>query len=154
MLHGIAGRYLDGSNGVRGLYLIVGGKNHAHWELRYQLHGRGHWMGLGSAKDFSLSEARDRAPKERQRLHDKDDPLAARRAERAAKAAAGASTKTFKECADAYVAAHNSGWKSAKHGDTWISTLATYVHPKLTNLDVAAVDRDRVLVVPINRAQQ
>ena len=39
-------------------------------------------------KDFTLTEARDRARKERQRLHDKDDPLAARRAERAAKAAA------------------------------------------------------------------
>jgi integrase len=147
MRRGVAGRYLDGGAGVRGLYLIVGGENNAHWELRYQLHGRGHWMGLGSAKDFSLSEARDRARKERQRLHDKDDPLAARRAVRAAKAAAAASTKTFKECADAYIAAHRSGWKSAKHGHTWISTLATYVHPKLANLDVAAVNRARVLDV-------
>jgi integrase len=144
---GVPGRYLDGGNGVRGLYLIVGGKANAHWELRYQLRGRGHWMGLGSAKDFTLSEARERARKERQRLHDKDDPLAARRAERAAKALAATSTKTFREAADAYIAAHRAGWKSAKHGHTWISTLATYVHPKLGALDVAAVDRARVLDV-------
>lgn len=48
---GVKGRYLDGGNGVRGLYLIVGGKNAAHWELRYELNKRGHWMGLGSARD-------------------------------------------------------------------------------------------------------
>src|SRR6516165_6346400 len=104
MRRGVAGRYIDGgSTGVRGLYLIVGGKNNAHWELRYQQREVGHWMGLGSARDFTLTEARDRARKERQRLTDKEDPLAVRRAERAAKAAAAAATKTFKWCAEAYI---------------------------------------------------
>jgi integrase len=148
MRRGVEGRYLDGgSTGVRGLYLIVGGKNNAHWELRYQQREVGHWMGLGSARTFTLTEARDRARKERQRLHDGDDPLLLRRAERAAKAAAAATTKTFKWCADAYITAHSSSWKSAKHGHTWRSSLATYALPKLGNLDVAAVDRARVLDV-------
>jgi integrase len=144
---GVAGRYIDGgTTGVRGLYLIVGGKNNAHWELRYQQRERGHWMGLGSAKDFTLTEARDRARKERQRLHDGDDPLLLRRRERAAKAAAAASTKTFKESADAYVAAHSKGW-SAKHGAQWLSSLQTFVFPRIANLDVAHIDRARVLDV-------
>jgi integrase len=147
MRRGVAGRYLDGGNGVRGLYLIVGGKANAHWELRYELHGRGHWMGLGSAKDFSLNEARDRARRERQRLADGDDPLQLRRAERAAKAMAAAATKTFKEAAEAYITAHSSSWKSAKHGQQWRNSLQTYVYPKLATLDVAAIDRARVLDV-------
>jgi integrase len=148
MRRGVAGRYLDGgSTGVRGLYLIVGGKSNAHWELRYQQREVGHWMGLGSARDFTLTEARERARKERQRLHDGDDPLVLRRAERAAKAAAAASTRTFKQCAEGYIAAHSSAWKSAKHGQQWLASLQTYVFPKLANVDVAAIDRGRVLDV-------
>src|SRR4029077_5366011 len=96
---------------------------------------------------FSLSEARERAKAQRQKLTDKNDPLALRRAERAAKAAAAASAKTFREAADAYIAAHRAGWKSAKHGQQWITSLATFVYPKIGNLDVAAVDRARVLDV-------
>jgi len=62
--------------------------------LRYQLHGRAHWMGLGSAREFSLKEVRERANAERQKLSDKTDPLQLRRAERAAKAATAATVKT------------------------------------------------------------
>ncbi len=88
------GRYLDvvgkstggdpSKEPVRGLYLIVANKTNAHWELRYQLNGRTRWMGLGSASDFSLAEARTRARLERQKLTDKIDPLEVRRAEHAA----------------------------------------------------------------------
>jgi hypothetical protein len=55
---GEPGRHLDGgTNGVKGLYLIVRNKRAAHYEFRFQLHERGHWMGLGSARDFNLNEA-------------------------------------------------------------------------------------------------
>jgi Arm DNA-binding domain len=79
---GEPGRHLDGgTNGVKGLYLIVRNKRAAHYEFRFQLHERGHWMGLGSARDFNLNEARNRARKERQRLAEGDNPLAVRRAD-------------------------------------------------------------------------
>jgi integrase len=145
---GEPGRYLDGgANGVKGLYLIVQNKKAAHYECRYQLRGRGHWMGLGSARDFSLEEARERARKERQRLADGDDPLQLRRAERAAKAAAAATEKTFKECATAYIQQHQAGWKSAKHGQTWLTTLQDYAFPKIGAMDVAAIDRQHILQI-------
>jgi integrase len=86
--HGRPGRHRDGD--VRGLYLCVGGKKNAHWSLRYQLNHRSHWMGLGSAREFSLHQARDRANEQRRKLADKDDPLLLRRADRSAKAAAAA----------------------------------------------------------------
>ena len=101
---GAVGRYLDGGrDGVPGLYLIIGGRNNAHWELRFELNGRARWMGLGSCRVFTLKDARERAKKHRQHLADGNDPLQLRRAERAAKAAAAAATKTFKECAEAYL---------------------------------------------------
>jgi integrase len=148
MRRGEPGRYLDGgANGVKGLYLIVQNKRAAHYELRFQLRERGHWMGLGSARDFNLNEARGRARRERQRLADGDNPLAVRRAERAAKAAAAATAKTFKECAAAYIQQHQAGWKSAKHGQTWLSSLQDYVFPKIGAMDVAAIDRQQELQV-------
>jgi hypothetical protein len=146
MRGGAPGRHLD-KGGERGLYLIVAGPNAAHWELRYQLNGRGRWMGLGSARTFTLLEARERARVSRQKLADKIDPLEVRRVERAQQAAATASVKTFREAADGYIAAHRAKWRSAKHGHQWIASLATYVHPLIGNFDVAAIDTPAILKV-------
>jgi hypothetical protein len=86
---GKKGRHLDGGpGGVRGLYLEIESKTNAHYLLRFQLNHRTRWMGLGSARTFALPEARTRAKVERQKLADKIDPLAVRRAERAKAAAA------------------------------------------------------------------
>ena len=43
---------------IRGLYLQVTASGAKSWVLRYQLRGQERWMGLGSAADFSLREAR------------------------------------------------------------------------------------------------
>jgi integrase len=148
---GQPGRHRDGE--VRGLYLDVGGKRNAHWALRYQLNHRPHWMGLGSARDFNLTEARERARKERQRLYDGDDPLLLRRADRAAKAATQAVTKTFREAAEGYLRDHQGKWKNAQHGKQWLSTLQTYVYPKLGPIDVRAIGRPHVLDVLRQRVE-
>ena len=145
---GAIGRYLDGGRyGLPGLYLIIGGRNNAHWELRFELNGRARWMGLGSCRVFTLKDARERAKKHRQHLADGNDPLQLRRAERAAKAAAAAATKTFKECAEAYLEDNRAKWKSAKHGKQWVTSLANHVYPKIGNLDVAAIEMPHVLSV-------
>ena len=78
------GRYHDGA----GLYLQVDGPGNASWQRRYQLHGKEHWIGLGSAFVFGLEEARERNGKVSQQLADKIDPLTTRREERAQAAAA------------------------------------------------------------------
>jgi integrase len=149
--HGKPGRHRDGD--VRGLYLCIGGKRNAHWSLRYQLNHRPHWMGLGSAREFSLSQARDRANEQRRRLADKDDPLLLRRADRAAKAAAAATTKTFREAARDYLQDHSGKWKNAQHGKQWLATLESYVYPKLGALNVAAIGRASVLDVMRQRVE-
>ena len=110
---GAPGRHHDGG----GLYLIVDSKTAAHWEWRYQLHGKPRHMGLGSAGAYTLDEARERSRRVSQQLTDGVDPLAAKRAQQAANAAAAAvKIVTFKEAADGYIAKNQASWKSAVHG--------------------------------------
>ena len=135
------GRYLDG----RGLYLQVLSKSNRSWLLRFQRDGRERWMGLGSVHDFSLDEARERARKARQQLKDGIDPLDARRADKAARALEAAKTMSFRQCAEAYIAANRGAWKNAKHGGQWTNTLLTYVYPHIGNLPAAAIDTGLVL---------
>ena len=140
-------RHLDsGVAGQRGLYLEIASKTSAHWLLRYQLNHRTRWMGLGSARVFALAEARARAKIERQKLADKVDPLAVRRAERA-KAAAAPEVLTFAKAAQGYNDAHERMWSNAKHRDAFLSTLKQYAFPHIGALDVAAIDTPRVLAV-------
>ena len=48
------GKYSDGA----GLYLQVLGADSKSWLYRYWIGGKERWMGLGSFKDLSLSQAR------------------------------------------------------------------------------------------------
>src|SRR5262245_6961651 len=92
------GRYADGA----GLYLQIGGPSAASWLLRFERNGRERWYGLGPFHTFGLSEARERARKARQQLHDGIDPLEAKRQQRAQAAAAALKTLSFGEAAQAY----------------------------------------------------
>ena len=148
MRRGDKGRHLDGgASGQRGLYLVVAHKTAAHWELRFQVNRRARWMGLGSARTFTLEQARQRAKAAREQLADKIDPLDQRRAERAQTLAIAAVKKTLKECAELYIAAHRAEWRSAQHGADWLSTLQRYVYPKIGSLNVADVGVPQVLAV-------
>jgi len=137
------GRYGDGY----GLCLQVTPSGTKSWLLRYERKGRERWMGLGPLHTFDLAEARERARKARQQLHDGIDPLDAREADRAAKALEAARTITFEKAALAYFDAHERSWKNAKHRAQFLSTLKTYAFPKIGNLAVAAIDKGLVLKV-------
>jgi Arm DNA-binding domain len=76
---GERGRFFDDA----GMYLVIGGKNSANWTRRYELDHRAHWMGLGSARTFTLDEARVRNREVSKLLADGIDPLVKRRAKRA-----------------------------------------------------------------------
>jgi hypothetical protein len=98
------GRHFDG----QGLYLVVSGKKAAHWERRYELNHKPHWLGLGSARTFTLEEARERNRAVSKLLADGIDPLQQRRIERAARTAATAKMRTFQEAAEEYIQRHQS----------------------------------------------
>ena len=140
---GVPGRHFEGL----GLYLVIKNRRNANWTRRYELNHKAHQIGLGSAFAFTLGEARERNRKISQQLADGVDPLAQKRAQRAAQAAAAAKVMTFKEAAAAYFEAHQAKWRSVVHGRQWRNSLATYVHPVIGALDVAAVDVPAVLRV-------
>lgn len=136
-----AGRYGDGN----GLYLLVresgAGRLARAWVLRYRMPGgRMREMGLGSADLFPLADTRQRAAELMRKVKLGTDPLSERDA---AKAEAGLG-KTFSDVADAYIAAHEAGWRNQKHRQQWKNTLATYVFPVIGNLPVASVDTGAV----------
>jgi integrase len=133
---GAPGLYADGW----GLYLLVGRNGTKSWVYRYRQGGRLRDMGLGPLRLVSLAEAREAAQVWRKRRHNGEEPIAARRAEKAAKRLEAARAISFRECAERYIAAHRAGWKNAKHAAQWPSTLATYAYPIFGELAVQAVN--------------
>ena len=140
---GVRGNHFDGN----GLRLEIRSANSGSWVSRYELNGREHWMGLGPVRAFSLSEARARNRRVRQKLADGIDPLDERRAEQAAKLAATTKTVTFITAAELFIASNSSKWRSAKHGSQWAASLQTYAYPIIGALPVSAIDVPLILRV-------
>jgi hypothetical protein len=139
-----SGRYRCGL--VKGLLLQISDTGAKSWVLRYERHGRERMMGLGSASEFSLKEARaERARAARQLLADGRDPLAVKHADRAAAKAADARKLIFREAAQRYFDQHESKWHSASHRDQFLTSLRTYVFPVLGDVDVATIDTPDIL---------
>lgn len=137
------GRYRD----ERGLYLQVMSSTNRSWLLRFERNGRERWMGLGSAKTFTLEEARERAREARKLLADGIDPLEAKRASKAARVLASAKVLTFRQAAERYFEDHSRKWSNAKHRAQFTSTLEAYVYPHVGDLPVATLDTSLVLKV-------
>jgi integrase len=114
---GVPGLYLQVTGTVEGL---VTGRS---WIYRYQLNGRERQMGLGSLDDVSLAAARDKARDARALRAEGRDPIEARDQEAAAQRRAEARAVTFRECAEAYVKAHEAEWSNPVHRAQWRSTL-------------------------------
>jgi hypothetical protein len=128
--------------------LEVKGPSSAYWISRYQLNGVIRYMGLGSAFDFNLAEARTRNRKiVRQPLADGTDPLLTKRTARAAAKAAAAADVTFDEACRRFLEQHGGKWDSPKHAKQWEATLATYAAPILGTQPVGKIDVPLVLKV-------
>ena len=130
-----------------GLYLQVGAGGAKSWIFRFKRSGTERWMGLGSAGEVPLRDAREAASECRRRIRAGIDPISGREAARGQAAAEAAKAITFKECAEKYIDAHKTAWRNAKHAAQWQSTLATYAEPVLGALSIAAIDTGMVLTV-------
>jgi len=133
--------------GVAGLSLQVTPRGARSWVLRAMVGGKRREMGLGGYPDVTLAGAREKARIARDKIDNGIDPVAERMLARSALAAAVAATMTFSEAAEKYIAAHESGWKSAKHADQWNNTLTTYAYPVIGKIAVADVETSHVMRV-------
>jgi integrase len=104
-------------------------------------------MGLGGFPEVPLAAAKTAAREAREMIRKGIDPIEARKAAQSALKAASARMMTFKEAAEAYIAAHEDGWKNEKHRQQWANTLSTYAHPKIGALSVADIDLPHILEI-------
>ena len=139
----VRGRYRDDQ--VRGLLLVVQNENSAAWTLRYEFAGRERWLGLGSAREFGIRLARERALEARRKLADGLDPLAERKVAQANARAAQDKQATFAECAVAYYEQNAERWTNAKHRAAFLSTLKQFVFPVFGARPVSEIDTALVL---------
>ena len=101
------GRHSDGDN----LYLSISTNGGKRWVFFYRHGGKRKEMGLGSAGQVSLKEARGKAQDAQRLLRDGIDPLAAKESKRRAQAV----IPTFGAFADEYLASHRSKFRNEKH---------------------------------------
>jgi integrase len=137
------GRYADGG----GLYLQVSESGTRSWLFRFERDGQERQMGLGPARDVSLSEAREKASACRKLLLAGVDPIENRRGERARARIEAVRGATFEDCAEQYITAREGGWTNAVHRKQWRSTLATYAYPIIGKLSIDAVDTALVIKI-------
>ena len=123
------GKHGDG----RGLYLVVSETEARKWVLRIQTQGKRHDVGLGSASEVSLADAREAAEDMRRAYRRGANPIAARRRAREA-------IPTFREAALMVHQEHRPSWKNAKHTAQWLSTLERYVFPRFGDMSVIDID--------------
>ncbi len=138
-----AGMFADGG----GLYLRVSKTGGKSWIFRFMLAGRAREMGLGAFPDIDLAEARIKAGDQRKLLAERKDPIESRKAEVMEVALVEARKQTFRQCAEAYITAHEASWRNAKHKAQWPSTLQAYVYPVFGHLPVQDIDVGLVLKV-------
>ena len=126
------GRYSDGD----GLILEVRPGGSKSWIARLQMNGRRRDYGLGSLKDISLTEARDKAREYRKQLRSGIDPLEVKRAAR--------EIPTFEKAAKTYHAEWKKRRRNAKHEAQWLSSLETYAFPRFGELRVDQIGTGHV----------
>lgn len=151
----VAGMYHDGG----GLYLQVSKTGSKSWILRYTLAKKTREFGLGSMREWSLAQARERALKYRQMVSDGVDPILVKKERQAQllleRRELEKKSITFAQCAAEYHESNRSHWKNAKHADQWINTLTTYAFPLLGKRPVELIDREliREVLLPIWKAK-
>jgi integrase len=137
------GMYADGG----GLYLQVSQNGTRSWIFRFKQSGRSRDMGLGSLTAVSLATAREIAADCRRKRSAGLDPIQTRKADRLQAQLAAARSMTFDQCRDAFIEAHKSAWRNAKHRAQWTNSLATYVGSVFGSMPIQSVDVALVMKV-------
>ena len=131
------GKHSDG----QGLWLIKRSDGGAQWMLRISLGGKRREMGLGSANDVSLKEARELASEYRKLAKQGIDPINFRLAEKRALLKPG---KSLAEIATAAYEAKKAELKNDGINARWFSPLQLHILPKLGRLSVEDITQQDI----------
>jgi integrase len=133
--------------GVAGLYLQFVSINARSWILRTIIGGKRREIGLGGFPDTPLADAKIKARKTKDAIEAGADPIREKREARRKLAAEREKAVTFKVAATAYIAAHEAGWKNAKHAAQWTSTLEHYAYPIVGDVLVRDIALSHILKI-------
>ena len=122
------GRYGDGNN----LYLVVDHKTSKRWVIRLTINGKRRDMGLGSAFNFNIREARELATHYIKLAKQGIDPIQDRLKEK------GLET-TFKECVYKVHELNKPTWKTEIIGTQWINSFIHHVFPKIGHMAISEI---------------
>jgi integrase len=136
------GRHSDGG----GLYLQVTPTGAKSWLFMFKRDGKRSELGLGSVRDVSLAEARQKAADARKLVDAGKNPLEERRAAEAARKAQ-AGKPTFGDLADSLIESIAAGFRNAKHLDQWRMTLGPTYCSLIRSKSVDAITTADVLAV-------
>ena len=125
-----------------------GGKPTRSWLFQYSSNGKIRQMGLGSAVDVSLAEAREKAAANRKLFKAGADPIALKHEARkgaARKSGEASEKRTFEEMVTDFLSAHSPGWQNFRQ--QWHSTLKTYAFPVIGSRAVSDISSDDILKI-------
>jgi integrase len=129
------GLYADG----QGLYLRIDQTGARRWVYIFHQAGRRREMGLGSADQVKLADARQSAAAARETVRNGVDPIALRKA-----ASLPPEEHSFAAAARSLLDDLAPGWKSPKQRQQWEASLQQHA-PAIWRMDVAKVDTEAVL---------
>lgn len=137
------GRHQDGD----GLMLYVQASGAKSWVVRLQGQGRRRDYGLGSLKDVTLAEARERATEYRKLVRAGADPIELKQR----RLAESVQFPTFELAARKAFEEQKKGWRNKKHRAQWLKSLETFVFPKFgaTRIDMVNASIVREALLPI-----
>ena len=139
-----AGLHHDGA----GLYLQIKPGGARSWIYRFRLNGRTRDMGLGALADVSLVKARDKASAARALVNDGIDPIEHTRTQAIIPdPPKWASSPSFEEVAEAYMADRLKRLRSEVHRHQWRQTLLDYAYPIIGKMPVNEIETNDVLAV-------
>ena len=104
---------------VPGLALQVTSSGARSWLLRVMVGGKRREMGLGGYPAVTLAMAHEKGRNARELIRQGIDPILLANKAQSALKAEQAKALTFEQCAEAYIAAHEAGWRNEKHGQQW-----------------------------------
>jgi len=133
--------------GVSGLYLQVLPPNAKSWILRASIGNKRREIGLGGYPDVTLAMARVKARDLREKIIAGIDPVQERKAAASQLKTQQASTITFDDAVEKYLANKQHEFKNAKHFAQWGSTLKTYASPFVGKMAVADIDLNHIIQI-------
>ena len=136
-------------NCAQGLYLQVSKQGTKSWLYRYTspLTKTRREMGLGSFNYVSLAQARQHAIEGKRLVINGKDPIEERKKEQIKVQLKQTRNMTFKEIAEACIAAKAPEWKSAKHSQQWSNSLEAHAFPILGEMPISDISTDLILKV-------